>query len=101
MNPCCIEYLAELDRCEADWRQQLADGMGLLTKEQLDELLAEHEQLRQQIKAGTYSQGSCPWDPAYFNGPFAESYKWFTRYWAAGGKTEDLEFGPIQVMPHG
>jgi hypothetical protein len=72
-----------------------------------DKCVADNVPLREQITAGKYTvreywaEGDvnrcCPWDNRMAD-MWVNSYRNLAEFWQAGGQTEDLTLGPIEVV---
>jgi hypothetical protein len=72
-----------------------------------DKCIADLAPIREQITTGTYVvhewsadeplKRCCPWDNRMAD-MWTNSYRGLSEFWQAGGKTEDLTFGPIEVV---
>lgn len=127
LRPCCERYLASLASCDAEWTKEARmhrDGthplLGFVHDDGsvyghppqtpewhaaiYDKCVADNAVMRATIESGGYTVNGhrqcCPWDDRLDHGPFMASYQRLSEYWQAGGRTEDLTLGPIEVIPN-
>ena len=121
MRPCCVEYVAHLDHLNIEWAEEVrmyrdgthpliefrktGEGLQDLTPEEhaqiYEKCIADNVPIREQVTTGTYTamgkRQCCPWDDRLADRMLA-SYRTLMGYFDAGGKYEDLTFGPIEVI---
>lgn len=108
---CCVAYLAELDRSDAEMDRPDYPFVDPATADTVRaDVKAWNAGLRERITTGTYTTSAgyplpremrqcCPWDDRLDHGPFFGSYRALMKFADTGGDLGKLELGPIEVLP--